>query len=148
MKKYLFVIGLSCLLVLTGCGKKEEKRLVCTQKVSSSGVEVNVDMLADFKGDNLDYLGLKYTMDLSEYNDVQIDAIAKQDMCSVVKTSMTASGLGEAFTNCKQGVNNKVLEITADFDLDKMVGDDLSRKTSVEEATKELEKQGYTCKVQ
>ena len=147
MKKYLFVIGLSCLLVLTGCGKKE-KRLVCSQKVSSSGVEVNVDMIADFKEDNLDYLGLKYTMDLSAFNDDQIDAVAKQDMCANVKASMAASGLGEAFTNCKQGVNNKILEITADFDLDKMVGDDLSKKTTVEEATKELEKQGYTCKVQ
>lgn len=55
--------------------KKRRKKLVCTQKVSSSGVEVNVDMLADFKGDNLDYLGLKYTVDLSEYNDVQIDQL-------------------------------------------------------------------------
>ena len=46
MKKYLLVIGLSCLLVLTGCGKKDEKRLVCSQKV----LTVNVDMIADFKG--------------------------------------------------------------------------------------------------
>lgn len=69
-------------------------------------------------------------------------------MCSVVKSYMDTSGLGEAFTNCKQGVNDQILEITADFDLDKMVGDDLSKETSVEEATKELEKQGYTCKVQ
>lgn len=144
MKKYLFVISLFCLLILTGCGKKDNQRLVCTQKV----LTVNVDMIADFKGDNLDYLGLKYTMDLSEYNDEQIKAVSDQDMCASVKASMSASGLGEAFTNCKQGVNNKMLEITADFDLDKMVGDDLSRKTSVEEATKELEKQGYTCKVQ
>ena len=144
MKKYLFVIGLSCLLVLTGCGKKEEKRLICSQKV----LTVNVDMIADFKGDNLEALGLKYTMDLSEYNDAQIKAVSDQDMCASVKASMSASGLGEAFTNCKQGVNNKILEITADFDLDKMVGDDLSKETNVEEATKELEKQGYTCKVQ
>lgn len=144
MKKYLFVIGLSCLLVLTGCGKKDEKRLICSQKV----LTVNVDMIADFKGDNLEALGLKYTMDLSEYNDAQIKAVSAQDMCASVKASMSASGLGEAFTNCKQGVNNKILEITADFDLDKMVGDDLSKETNVEEATKELEKQGYTCKVQ
>ena len=144
MKKYLLVIGLSCLLVLTGCGKKEGKRLVCSQKV----LTVNVDMIADFKGDNLEALGLKYTMDLSEYNDAQIKAVSDQDMCASVKASMSASGLGEAFTNCKQGVNNKILEITADFDLDKMVGDDLSKETNVEEATKELEKQGYTCKVQ
>ena len=144
MRKYLFIIGLSCLLVLTGCGKKTEKHLVCNQKV----LTVDVDMIADFKNDNLDYLGLKYTMDLSEYNDEQIKAISDQDMCSSVQASMSANGLGNAFTNCKQSVNNKVLNITADFDLDKMIGDDLSRKTSVEEAVKELEKQGYTCKVQ
>ena len=111
-------------------------------------MKINVDMIADFKGDNLEALGLKYTMDLSEYNDEQIKAVSDQDMCASVKASMSASGLGEAFTNCKQGVNNKILEITADFDLDKMVGDDLSKETNVEEATKELEKQGYTCKVQ
>lgn len=144
MKKYLLVVALVSLLILTGCDKTE-KRLICSQKVLNT---VDVDMIADFKGDKLDYLGLKYSMDLSEYGDAQIEAISNQDMCASVKTSMTSSGLGDAFTNCKQGINYKILEITADFDLDKMDDADMSRETSIEEAIESLEKQGYTCKVQ
>ncbi len=143
MKKTFLVGTLAAALLLTGCGKEDnvERRLVCSQKVSI----VDVDMIADFKGDNLEYLGLKYSMGLDSYNDAQISAVSSQDMCSTVKTAM--SGYSEAFTNCKQSLEGKTLVITADFDLDKMAGTDLSKKTSVEEATKALESQNYTCKV-
>ena len=143
MKKYLLVILLSGLLLITGCGNKNEKKLVCNQKV----LTVDVNMIADFNDNNLDYLGLKYTMDLSDYSDAQIQAINDEDMCTTVKETMNSNGLGDAFTNCKQKINDKVLEITADFDLDKMIGNDISRETSIEEAIKELEQQGYKCEV-
>ena len=155
MKKMLLGI-LFALVLLTGCSSESSSnlgdnifgndieedngvRLVCSQKVQI----VDVDMIADFKDESLTYLGLKYKMDLSAYNDAQITAINGQDMCSSVKQSMTK--YTDSFTNCKQSIEDKALIITADFDLDKLIDDDITKTTNIEEAKKELEKQGYTC---
>ncbi len=161
MKKVL-LFSIACVaLLLTGCSGKGEsngsngntatptptptpvpvQRLVCSQNVQS----VIVNMIADFDNDELTYLGLKYEMDLSAYSDAQINAIKAQDMCGTVKASMQS--YTNAFTNCKQGVENKSLLITADFDLDKLASGGLSEKTTLAEAKKELEKQGYKCSV-
>ncbi len=141
MKKVLLFGIMFAVVFLTGCQKTT--RLVCSQSVTSSGLEVSVDMIADFGEEELVYLGLEYGMDLSAYTDAQVDLINKQDMCSSVKANM--SSYAEAFTNCKQSVSNKKLKITADFDLDKLMNSGLSRKTNADEAKTVLEKQGYTC---
>ena len=155
MKKILLFSMLLLAIVLTGCGSNTNnqnsggndepvlagKRLVCSQKVQT----VDVNMIADFKENELTYLGLKYEMDLSGYTDVQIKAIGEQDMCSTVKKSM--SSYTDAFTNCKQKLENKTLLITADFDLDKLVGADISKNTSIDVAKASLEKQNYSCTI-
>ena len=158
MKKVLLLGTLFMALLLTGCGNgngafgdiinNEEtpvpvtgKRLLCTQKVQT----VDVNMIADFRGDELTYLGLKYEMDLSEYTDAQIAAIGAQDMCSTVKASM--STYTDAFTNCKQSVANKVLVITADFDLYKLITGDIKREAKIEYVKAGLEKQNYKCTI-
>lgn len=142
MKKVVLLFSMMFVaLLLTGCEDEGVTRLLCTQRVQT----VDVDMIADFKGDELTYLGLKYTMDLSGYSDAQIKAIDALDMCTNVKNSM--STYTNAFTNCKESIENKVLLITADFDLDKLTSSDLKKETSIEEAKTGLEKQGYTCTV-
>ena len=159
MKKVLLFSAICIAMLLTGCSKdgnnnplddnglfngitgKNEKRLVCNQKVQT----VDVDMYADFSGDELTYLGLKYEMDLSSYTDAQIDLIKKQDMCSTVKQSM--SNYTNAFTNCKQGIENKILVITADFDLDKLVTGDIKKEAKIEDVKAGLEKQNYSCTI-
>ena len=138
MKKLVLISALVTILLITGCGKTE--KLVCSQKVAM----VDVDMIADWKNNELNYLGLKYTMDLSGYNDTQVEAVNKQNMCETVKKAM--SSYQDAFTNCKQKLENKKLVITADFDIDKMPNSEIGRKSTKEEAVKQLEKQGYTCK--
>ena len=145
MKKTLFIGVLLGLLFVTGCGVKDiiggkdEKRVTCSQKVQT----VDVNMIADYTDDELSYLGLKYNMDLSAYTDAQISLIKGQDMCSVVKSNM--STYSAAFENCKQAVENKVLVITADFDLSKIVTDSNKSETTKESMITSLEKQGYTC---
>ena len=142
MKKYLLVGVLLATLLLTGCGgSANTKRLLCTQKVQT----VDVNMIADFEGDLLTYLGLKYEMDLTQYTDAQIELIGKQDMCSVVKTSM--ANYTSAFTNCKQSVDSKVLIITADFDLDKLITGDIKKEAKIEDVQAGLEKQNYKCTI-
>ena len=146
MKKVVLLFSILFItILLTGCGNEGESvidngtRLLCNQKVQT----VDVEMIADFKGNELTYLGLQYEMDLSSYNDTQVKVIKAQDMCSIVKNSM--SEYTNAFTNCKQNIENKKLLITADFDLDKLIGSELSRETNIEAAKTGLEKQGYTC---
>lgn len=157
MKKVLLFSLVIIASFITGCGNNngtnpldninsldvvsKEERLVCSQKVQT----VDVNMIADFKEDELTYLGLKYEMDLSNYNDIQINAIKAQDMCGTVKQSM--SGYTDAFTNCKQGVENKVLVITADFDLDKLIVGDIKKEAKIEDVKAGLESQNYSCTI-
>jgi len=137
MKKIgLFSLLFICLL-LVGCSST--KRVVCNQKVSV----IDVDMIMDFKDDVISYMGLKYTMDLSSYSDEQINLIKEQNICDTVKQSMSA--YADAFTNCKQNIDNKKLLVTADFDIDKIPGSAEGKKESMDQAIKELEAQGYTC---
>ena len=102
-------------------------------------------MIANFSDEVLTYLGLKYQMDLSGYSDIQINAIKAQDMCSTVKQSMAA--YTDAFTNCKQGIENKNLVITADFDLDKLISGDIKKEAKIEDIKASLEKQNYVCSI-
>ena len=137
MKKIcLFTTLVAILLLVTGCGSKNE--LVCSQSVSG----VKVDMILNFKDDKVDAMGLKYTMDLSNYSDAQISAISAQNLCSTVQAAMGT--YSSAFTNCKQKMENKDLIITADFDLAKIPGGTEVNSTR-DEIVKSLESQGYKC---
>ena len=84
-------------------------------------------------------------MDLSGYHDAQIKAIEARDMCSTVKESM--SSYTNAFTNCKQKIDNKVLIITADFYLDKLITGDIKKEAKIEDVKAGLEKQNYKCTI-
>ena len=127
-------------MFVTGCGGST-KKLVCSQKVQT----VDVQMLADFKGEELVSLGLKYEMDLSAYSDAQVGLIGAQDMCTTVKASMAS--YTNAFTNCKQKIENKVLIITADFDLNKLLTGDIKKEAKFDEVKASFEKQNYKCTV-
>jgi len=155
VKKSLLFLAIVLTFVLTGCGndnsnplniednKKVDNKqhLICSQKVQT----VDVDMIADFDDDVLTYLGLKYEMDLSSYTDIQIDAIKAQDMCTTVKQTM--SSYTNAFTNCKQSIENKNLIITADFDLDKLITGDIKKEAKISDVKSGLESQNYTCTI-
>lgn len=138
MKKVLlFSTLIALLLIVTGCSNS--KRVICNQKVSV----VDVDMLLDFDNDVLSGMGLKYTMDLSSGTDEQIKEFESQNLCSTVQESMGT--YKDAFTNCKQSLNGKKLEITADFILEKLPGYSKDKKETMEESIKQLEDQGYKC---
>ena len=150
MRKVLLFSLVFITLLVTGCGEgnnslfpkvENTKHLVCSQKVQT----VDVEMLADFEDDVLTSLGLKYEMDLKAYTDAQIEVINKQDMCKTVKQSM--SSYSNAFTNCKQSIENKVLIITADFELDKLAIGDIKKEAKIDDIKAGLEKQNYSCEV-
>ena len=143
MKKLILgSILLFGVLLLTGCGSQKEALLRCT--ATQSGVDVNLNV--KFIGKKVDKMDLSYNMDLSGYNDTQINAIGNQDFCTSVKNAM--SQYSDAFTNCKQNISNKHLVVTADFDIDKIATSELDKMSSVEDAKTGLESAGYTCTVE
>ncbi len=136
MKKILslvFVIG--TVFVLTGCGNKPST-LVCSQKVSNVNVEIN----ANFVGNKVSKMGLKYVMDYSGYSDTVFETLAKRDFCSTVQSSMKSQF---DLVDCKQTEKDKNIIVTSGIDLNSMNSSSLKGSPS---ATKtELEKQGYSC---
>ena len=150
MRKILFALP-TIVILLTGCKKIEdalmttvdeniEQRLVCSQKFEN----VDASMNAIFKGDELTYFGITYQMDLSSHKDKEIEVMKKQDMCAVVKKSV--STYTNAFTNCKQSLDDKSLVITADFDIDK-IGSEDKIKPDLNDIKEGLESQNYSCTV-
>lgn len=140
MKKELKIgVALLCMvLCLTGCGSKDSK-ILCTQ--TANGVDVNFNI--DFKGNVITSMDVAYNMDLSSYNDLQIEAIEKQDFCESVKSAFGEYEAG--FENCKQNITNKKLNVSADLNVDKLPGNVLDRMGSPKATKEEIEKQGYTC---
>ncbi len=142
MKKgILLSLLLAVVVISTGCAKKDVK-LVCTQTASGVDVTFNVD----FSGKVITNMDFAYDMDLSNYSDAQVEAIGKQDFCSRVKSSM--STFKDAFTDCKQEISSKHLNVKAELDVDKVAKSYLNKITKPESAKAELEKVGYTCTIQ
>ena len=142
MRSKVLVFGvLFCsALALTGCGNKKDTKLVCTQK--SMGVDIKIN--AFFKNDEVNTIDFSYNMDLSSYNDAQIELISKQDFCSSVKTAMGA--YKDAFGKCDFEVTkDKQLVVTASLDPNELESMGLSKKSTPEDGKKSFEKQGYTC---
>lgn len=135
----LVVFTFALCILLSGCGNKEEK-LVCKQ--STSGVDIALNTM--FKGNVVESMDFSYEMDLSQYSDIQIEAIKSQDFCEIVKTSMKASGF--IIENCNQNISNKKLVANADIDITEISKAD--KTGSPEKTKKELETQGYTCVIE
>ena len=140
MKKILYgVLAVLMVLLLTGCGK--ERKLSCTQ--TNSGIDDTFNV--GFKGNIIKEMDFHYNYDLSDRDDKTIEAIKKQDFCATVKESM--SDYKNAFTDCKYGLENKVLKVDAVLDVDKVATSAMEKMTSAEKAKEELEKQGYKCTI-
>ena len=141
MKKGILLFGIAgaCLL-LTGCGNNA--KLKCT--MNTSGVDVNFNVA--FKGNKIDAMDLKYAMDLSSYTDSQINILKDQDLCTGLKSDMTE--FSEAFSDCKQTLEDKKLNITANFDVNKISTEQQNKMQTPEDAKKDLENSGYTCTIE
>ena len=142
MRKSKFLVGTvaAVALLATGCSPKESK-LVCTQNTSGVDIEFNVG----FKGNVIDTMDFNYDMDLSKYSDSQIEAVGKQDFCTIVKNAM--STYKDAFTDCKQDIADKHLKVNSVLDVDKIAKNMLDKMSSPDATKKELESEGYKCTV-
>ena len=129
---------LAVVILVTGCSQKKTK-LECTQ--TASGVDVGFNV--DFEGNIIKDINITYDMDLSKYNDTQIEAIGKEDFCSKVKEAL--SDYEKGFNNCTQNTENKNLNVKANIDINKISKKLLGNMQEPEKAKAEIEKQGYKC---
>lgn len=140
MKKNFVLVGVLAVsaILFTGCSAKETN-LVCS--LDSSGVNVEFDI--KFKGDDVESMNLNYDMNLESYSDLQIEAVGAKDFCSVVMNSM--KDYKEAFSNCKQEIVNKHLQVKSEFDIEKLSSDVQKGLKSPVKAKEAFEASGYTC---
>ena len=140
MKKGIaLAMALVMAFLLTGCSGKST--LVCTQTQSSVDITFNVG----FDGNKISSMDFGYDMDVSKYSDAQLKILEKKDFCSVVKLTMSA--YKDAFTKCGQKISDKHLNVDAVLDVNKIAKSERDKMTSVDEAKKALEKQGYKCTI-
>ena len=164
MKKFfigalVFVLA----IMLTGCSltknaksvkntiekrvKTESKaELDCKQQVTESGLAVDIDFNVDFVNNIIKDIDFSYDMDLSSYNDQQVEAVSNTDLCTVVKDAMPT--YKDAFTDCKQRVENKHILIESELDIDKIAKNELEKISKPEAAKKDLEEQDYKCTIE
>ena len=136
-------ICLSCLIALllftTGC--KKEKKLVCNKTNTNTKMTLNFI----YKGDELDNMGMVYTLDTSKLDDDVVKESRKQDYCAMFASSM--GQFGEAFKNCKQKNNSKNIELTSEFDIEKLKSDEVDSK-SIDNTKQRLEKAKFECSIE
>lgn len=140
MKNKLFTIitVMFMVLLLSGCGKKVTY-LNCVHTQDKTVLDYNVK----FVGKTVEEMDIKLDMDVSEYNDIQIEAIGKQDYCAVLASSMPQ--YKDALDNCKQDIVEKHLVVTSDLLVDKVASSEKEKMGSIEETKKAIEATGYTC---
>ena len=140
MKKLLYgALTLVFALVLTGCGNRE--KVVCEQKSTS----YTTQLVTEVEKDTIRGMSMKMEMDLSAYSDAQMEQVAKQDFCTLVKSYL--STYSEALENCKQDVSRKILTITSDINVNKITDQELQLNKTSKEVKEYFEKQGYTCEI-
>ena len=164
MKKILtsFLI-LFVAVMLTGCSltKQAEKtketvqkrvesavktELDCKQSLTESGISIDIDFDVTFLGSLVKDIEFSYDMDLTSYNDAQIEAVSQTDLCTTVKDAMT--DYKDAFIDCKQKVEDKHIIIESELDIDKIAKNELQKLQKPSTAKEELEKEGYTCTIE
>ncbi len=142
MKKYIFSFVIICVCLLTvGCLSNKATKVTCS--TTTSGIEVSMNFtylegkkMYDEKG------SLLATMDLSKYNETQINALKKQDFCAAF-----LKGLGRleaAFANCEQQVTSEQLKLTADVNM-KTAEDKGLFKQKIDKEDIEKYFSGYNC---
>lgn len=145
MKKILYGVMVLVLgVALTGCSfSKVKSELNCKQSLEQSGIKIDIDFNVDFLGNVIEDIDFSYDMDLTKFNDLQIAAVEKTDLCSTVKSAM--SQYKEAITGCEQNIKNKHIIVELDMDVNKVAKTPFQKISKPSDAKEELEKGGYTC---
>lgn len=130
-------------LMLTGCGSNSSATKTLDCSTSSSGVEAQLKL--GYEGKKVVDFKVNYYMDLSEYSDVQIEALKGQDFCSVVSAAFGEYRMG--FSGCKQDITNKKLTVNSNIDLGKLDSSIVNGLSDINSSKAGFEASGYTCTI-
>lgn len=149
-RKKLIFLGLVSLLILTGCGTKEET-LTCTNNQTQNGVSVDQNITMTFKNSKINLVKMV------------VDSKAKDDNLKE-NWSVFVSAMDKQYKDKKEeGITLKVnndeknysYKISLDIDLEKVSNDSLKEynltsitksNESLKEVQKSAEKEGFKCK--
>ena len=141
MKKRIMIFSVIIFIVLLTTACDRNTTLKCT--VSTD--EYDLNLIYGFDGRILKTMGLQYIIDVSAYSDKEIKLLEQQDYCNYIKLHENFIEFSEAFEKCEQKLDNKKIVIDADFDINKVPSEELSKMQSYHDAKKELESSGYKC---
>ncbi len=125
MKKvFLIMVLILTPFLIVGCGKKEEQKDSNMKEVTCNAEISGMDSVIKFEYDNKEQAikaaSVKYTMDLSMYNDDQLRVLKETDLC--------ASYVSEQFGECKSKLENKKLELDVKINIEPMLETEFNNK--------------------
>lgn len=142
MKKSKFVLVLlfvAFIILLSGCGST--KTLSCTLNQNNNSMVMNFI----FNGNSLKEANAKYSFSISEYNQVQKDALKESlDLCNSFKNNAIFGS--DSVSNCEQEISDNYINVNAVLDI-KKINEKASGNMSIDEAKKDLEKSGMICEI-
>ncbi len=148
----VFLLGVFAIGMVTGCGNNSPKTLVCTTTENSSGLKMDQEITAVFKGKKVD--SLKLTVD----SKAEDDAIKENwdSFASILKEQFSGKDAEGIKVTTKDDKKNYSYKVEINVDVTKAADKDLKEfnlngiadaKDSIDDAKKDLEKAGYTCKI-
>ena len=145
MKKYLTLIIVVCILLITGCSK--EKELVCTKDVSSNGIKIVQTTSMKFISDKVENMNIGILITLPDSYKAHIDTFT--DHFKKEYESKYASYNHVKLATKKEG--NSKISIDMVFDYKNMTKEEkedlnLSGSEKYSDNKEALANQGFTCK--
>ncbi len=128
MRKYFFVVFFALLVVLVGCGNKNQVK--CTGEMNEGGMKIKAEVVADLDGDNK-------VKDATIVYDLG-DAKAAETYCSIFKMMEDAEkGISVSCSGSKITIKGAAQMDEGD---EKIVG------STKDDFVKAMEAEGLTCK--
>lgn len=144
MKKFSFIIILTSVLFLTGCGGKTLKCSMVND--ANEELKINQDIIVDFKEEKMVKLNMKISVDLSDNYASYADELEKNFKNEYEKYN-DKEGLEVKTTKNKKKVS---LDFSANLekmsDKDKEELDIVDSGQTMNDAKTSLEEAGYSCK--
>lgn len=140
-KSNLILVSLfiAFIILLSGCGST--KTLSCVMTQNKNVMTMNFV----FNGKRLEDANAKYSFNISEYNQVQKEALKKSlDLCSSFKNNAVFGS--DSVSNCEQEITDNFINVNAVLDI-KKINEKASGNMSIDEAKKDLEKSGMICEI-
>ena len=144
-KATCLLLCLISLILLTGCGKN---KLICTKEDENKYVSYEYEI--SFKNDKVDEMSVTWYYDFSDIEDFStIGCLSLEDCINKTKNQVDSCQGSNVFKDCevlKEKDSTIVVKANVTDEELKSKTSILSKETEKDEAKKQLEAEGFTCK--